>query len=95
MGESCDKCDPGKSQRVRAFDVLILGPWLIYLAARRGPITGPERLLLAAAGAGTVIYNARNYARIADQAPGPCDRIIEGGPASLLQTPPAALDLLG
>jgi len=49
-----------KSQNVRLFDVLLLGPWLIYLASK-GNLTKEQRVLLAIAGAGTVVYNARNY----------------------------------
>lgn len=54
-----------KTQAVRMFDVLLLGPWLVWLAARRRPLSDLDRALLAIAGVGTVIYNARNYARAA------------------------------
>ena len=53
-----------KGQEVRAFDVLVLGPFLVWASAR-ARLTRGERLLLLLAGAGTIAYNARNYARTA------------------------------
>lgn len=50
----------GKTQAVRALDVLILGPGLVAAAAAiRLPLTA--RLALAFAGGATVSYNARNF----------------------------------
>lgn len=49
-----------KSQEVRLFDVLVLGPFMIGAAlAARPPLL--VRVLLGVAGAGTIIYNLRNY----------------------------------
>lgn len=49
-----------KSQEVRLFDVLVLGPFMIGVAlAARPPAL--VRVLLGAAGVGTILYNLRNY----------------------------------
>lgn len=49
-----------KSQRVRMFDVTVLGPLLMWWAFR-GKLTTVERGMLGVIGLGTVIYNARNW----------------------------------
>jgi hypothetical protein len=56
-----------KSQEVRLFDVLILGPFMIGVAlmSRPSPLV---RVLLGAAGVGTVLYNLRNYQLTREQA---------------------------
>jgi len=47
---------------VRLFDVLVLGPWLLWLGARHRTNLHPiERAGLVAAGALTIAYNAKNY----------------------------------
>jgi hypothetical protein len=53
-----------KSQGVRAFDVAVLGPFLVWVGARR-ELGDLERFLLVAAGLGTIAYNFRNFGRIA------------------------------
>ena len=50
-----------KSQSVRLFDVLILGPAMLYLGTRNRPLDVRERTLLLLAGTGTVLYNANNW----------------------------------
>jgi len=52
-----------KSQNVRLFDILLLGPLMIY-AARGARLGDLERGALAAAGIGTILYNWRNYLEI-------------------------------
>lgn len=49
-----------KSQGMRLLDVLVLGPFMIGMAltSRPSPLL---RVLLGAAGAGTILYNLRNY----------------------------------
>lgn len=49
-----------KSQLVRFLDVSIIGPFLLILAIR-GKIGPMQRLMLGLTGAGTVIYNYRNW----------------------------------
>jgi len=52
-----------KSQNVRLFDVLLLGPFLMW-ASRPGRKTSAERTALLLAGAGTILYNYNNYLRV-------------------------------
>jgi hypothetical protein len=49
-----------KSQETRLFDVLVLGPFMIGLAFMSRPPVA-LRVLLGLAGAGTILYNLRNY----------------------------------
>lgn len=51
----------GKSQWVRLFDVLVLGPYMIWLSQR---LRGNHATLLFLAGAGTIAYNWANYVEI-------------------------------
>lgn len=49
-----------KSQETRLFDVFVLGPFMIGVALMsRPPVL--VRVLLGAAGVGTILYNLRNY----------------------------------
>jgi hypothetical protein len=57
-----------KSQQVRLFDVFILGPAMMWIASRPR-LTNVQRIALFAAGAGTVLYNWRNYAELAQKPP--------------------------
>jgi hypothetical protein len=50
-----------KSQRTRAWDVLYLAPFLIYLAWKEKPLTTVDRLSLTAIAVATMYYNGRNY----------------------------------
>lgn len=52
-----------KSQNTRVFDVLLLGPWLAWLATRR-QLSDLERAGLLAVGLGVIAYNGRNWLRI-------------------------------
>lgn len=56
-----------KSQEMRLLDVLVLGPFMIGMALMTKPAP-VFRALLAAAGAGTILYNLQNYLRTRDQA---------------------------
>lgn len=49
-----------KSQEMRLFDVLVLGPLMIGIAltSRPSPLL---RVVLGAVGAGTILYNLHNY----------------------------------
>lgn len=49
-----------KSQLARFMDITIIGP-LLLLWAYRGNLSKGERMLMGLIGAGTVIYNGRNY----------------------------------
>ncbi len=48
-----------KSQAVRLVDIFFLGPFMIYVAAKR--LRGPERAILLTSGVLTILYNGRNY----------------------------------
>ncbi len=49
-----------KAQYVRFLDITIIGPLLLFWAWR-GKLSSIERTMMALIGAGTVIYNGRNY----------------------------------
>lgn len=49
-----------KSQDIRLLDVFVLGPFMVYAAAK-GRMNSTERLLLAIVGIGTIFYNLRNW----------------------------------
>lgn len=51
-----------KSQLVRFMDITIIGPLLLFWAWK-GKLSKVERGLMGLIGAGTVIYNGRNYLR--------------------------------
>ncbi|MAH47946.1 hypothetical protein CMI37_19145 [Candidatus Pacearchaeota archaeon] len=48
-----------KTQRVRLLDVFLIGPLMVYGAAKMP--RGPAAAVLAFFGVSTVLYNARNY----------------------------------
>ena len=52
-----------KTQTVRAFDVLVLGPGTIAaaMAARKGPLPPWAVVSLVVYGGATILYNARNW----------------------------------
>ena len=51
-----------KSQFLRLYiDVLFMGPFLIYLASRKRPLSGFEKVTLGALGAGVIAYNYSRY----------------------------------
>ncbi len=50
-----------QEQKVRAFDVYALGPFLIYAATRKGPLGNWSRRTLFVAGCMTMIYNWNKY----------------------------------
>ena len=57
-----------KPQIVRIADVVAIGPLMVWGGMKlraRYPVAGP---LLALLGVGTVLYNARNYAKVARRA---------------------------
>lgn len=49
-----------KSQLVRFLDISVIGPVLLYWAYK-GKLSSMERMLMGLIGAGTVIYNGKNY----------------------------------
>jgi len=49
-----------KSQLIRLWDVVFLGPFLIYISRKPG-LSETEKLLLGLSGALTILYNGRNY----------------------------------
>ena len=57
-----------KSQQVRLFDIWVLGPAMMYIASARR-LSQLQRVALFAAGAGTILYNWRNYAELAQKSP--------------------------
>ena len=52
-----------KTQQIRLFDVFLIGPYLVWLAARSRP---PHREILFGLGVLTILYNGQNYLRNAD-----------------------------
>ncbi len=55
----------GKAQWVRVADVLIYGPYLLYLSFQTNySFSTVEKLFLAFLGATTITYNLRNYLQI-------------------------------
>jgi hypothetical protein len=57
----------GKAQYVRLLDVLLYGPFLLYLSYRApGPYTfsEAEKIFLLFLGVTTITYNLRNYVEI-------------------------------
>lgn len=70
-----------KSQRMRLFDVAVLGPLMIWGGAKAGGLGGAA---LALFGVTTMVYNARNYARVRAMASVP---IV---PSTPMMQPPAA-----
>lgn len=55
---------PIKPQIVRLYDIFVYGPLLLFLATRKRKLADWEKLALLALGAGTVVYNLRNYLEI-------------------------------
>lgn len=53
--------DLAKAQKVRLFDVYLLGPFLLYAATRKAPLGQWTKRTLFVAGCMTVIYNWRRY----------------------------------
>lgn len=51
-----------KTQAVRAGDVLLLGPFLIWAGAQARPLQPWARLALVLSGVGTIVYNGINLA---------------------------------
>ena len=55
----------GKAQWVRLVDVLLYGPYLVYLSFQTNYMfSTAEKLFLAFLGATTVTYNLRNYLKL-------------------------------
>lgn len=59
----CDLDQVAKSQAVRLADVFFIGPLMVYGGLRLGGLVGGT---LAVLGVTTVLYNARNYLRVAE-----------------------------
>ena len=55
----------GKAQWVRLVDILLYGPYLLYLSFQESySFSTAEKLFLAFLGATTVTYNLRNYLKL-------------------------------
>lgn len=50
-----------KSQGVRLVDVLVLGPFMVWVASRATTVPDWARAVLAVSGVLTVTYNGYNY----------------------------------
>lgn len=50
-----------KTQNVRLFDVLVLGPFMVWAGYKARGIPGWARAGIVAAGVGTIVYNGKNY----------------------------------
>lgn len=59
----------GKTQNVRLVDVFALGPFLIWAASTR-QLPAPARLVLAASGAATIVFNGLNWLEVRRHAGG-------------------------
>lgn len=57
-----------KSQAIRVLDVILIGPVMAWAATRLPKKDAPVAWLLGAMAVATVVYNARNYLRIAELA---------------------------
>ncbi len=55
----------GKAQWVRLVDILLYGPYLLYLSFQTNYVfSALEKLFLAFLGATTITYNLRNYLKV-------------------------------
>lgn len=52
-----------KGQGVRLVDVFVIGPYMVYAAAKRERLSDMDRLVLGVTGALTILYNGQNYMR--------------------------------
>ncbi len=59
------ECDV-KGQAVRLVDVFVLGPFMIWFAARAHGMPASARVALAVGGATTIVFNGVNYMRLRD-----------------------------
>lgn len=50
-----------KEQKVRTFDIYALGPFLLYVATRKGALGAWSRRTLFVAGCMTIVYNWNKY----------------------------------
>lgn len=55
--------EPEKSQTIRAIDVLILAPFMVWLGLQRRTLLLGSRIALTGIGAATATYNAVNFFR--------------------------------
>jgi hypothetical protein len=64
---------PVKGQSVRLFDILVLGPAMVFAGAaatgatRGAPLLRGAALVTFVGGFGTIVYNAVNYGRVAQR----------------------------
>ncbi len=54
----------GKTQNVRLVDVFALGPFMVWAASTRRRLPLTARLVLAASGAATIVFNGRNWLEV-------------------------------
>jgi len=76
-----------KAQWIRLADVFLIGPMMVYFGVKAEKVPATLRLAMIAAGAGTVIYNGRNYLIIRKQDPPVPPEGIHQGPTDVI--PPA------
>lgn len=50
-----------KTQKIRLFDIYFLGPFLLYAATRKGPLSKWSKRTLFVGGCMTVVYNWSKY----------------------------------
>ena len=50
-----------KSQMIRLYDVLFIGPFMMYIGHKAKGITQLERYMLYGLGIATIYYNGKNY----------------------------------
>lgn len=50
-----------KSQNVRLFDIFLLGPFMIWHGIKAKTVPTWARMLMLLGGAGTILYNVKNY----------------------------------
>jgi hypothetical protein len=60
-----------KAPEVRILDVFLVGPWGLYLAMQRRPLTTGERWAVAFVAGATVTYNGRTYLRALERPTSP------------------------
>lgn len=53
----------GKSQDVRIWDLVVLGPFMLWAALKRGPLPEWARTVMVVSALATIFYNGYNYWR--------------------------------
>ena len=50
-----------KSQAVRLYDIILLAPFLLYIAFKKGKLNKWDKIGVGFIGITTILYNGRNY----------------------------------